>query len=182
MTPALIGGPDTRDVGRYVSHVTPGARDITGKAKLVQLAGLARHARFVFSEDTPLLHLLVAAGPPALALYGDVGDPALIAVLAVSLAVALKARNRMAAGGVGLLAACALLAIAWTTGLGRVAGLALVVMMIGYLMVAYRKERSAAAHSAGSARRMSPASFCATKTRWASPWSSTRSATTWASR
>ena len=79
ITPALIGGPDTRDVGRYVSQVTPGARDITGKAKLAQLAGLARHARFCFGEDTPLLHLLVAAGPPALALYGDVGDPALIA-------------------------------------------------------------------------------------------------------
>ncbi|MED5549332.1 MAG: glycosyltransferase family 9 protein [Pseudomonadota bacterium] len=79
VTPALIGGPDTREVGRYVAHVTPGARDLTGKAKLAQLAGLARHARFVFSEDTPLLHLLVASGPPALALYGDVGDPALIA-------------------------------------------------------------------------------------------------------
>ncbi len=79
ITPALVGGPDTRDVGRHVAHVTPGARDITGKAKLAQLAGLARHACFVFGEDTPLLHLLVASGAPALALYGDVGDPALIA-------------------------------------------------------------------------------------------------------
>ncbi len=79
ITPALIGGPDTRDVGRHVSLVTPGARDITGKAKLPQLAGLARRTCFVFSEDTPLLHLLTASGAPALALYGDVGDPALIA-------------------------------------------------------------------------------------------------------
>ncbi|WP_300543793.1 glycosyltransferase family 9 protein [Maricaulis sp.] len=79
VTPALIGGPDTREVGRYVSHNTPGARDLTGKAKLAQLAGLARHARFVFGEDTPLLHLLVASGVPALALYGNVVDPALIA-------------------------------------------------------------------------------------------------------
>ena len=79
ITPALIGGPDTRDVGRHVSQVAPGARDITGKAKLPQLAGLARRTCFVFSEDTPLLHLLAASGAPALALYGDVGDPALIA-------------------------------------------------------------------------------------------------------
>jgi ADP-heptose:LPS heptosyltransferase len=79
ITPAIVGGPDTREIGRHVSHVTPGARDITGKAKLAQLAGLARHARFVFGEDTPLLHLLVASGAPALALYGDVGDPAMIA-------------------------------------------------------------------------------------------------------
>jgi ADP-heptose:LPS heptosyltransferase len=76
ITPALIGGPDTREVGRYVSHVTPGARDLTGKAKLPQLAGLARRTRFVFGEDTPLLHLLVASGAPALALYAGVEDPA----------------------------------------------------------------------------------------------------------
>lgn len=77
ITPALIGGPDTREVGRYVAHVTPGATDITGKAKLTQLAGLARHARFVFTEETPLMHLLVAAGPPALVLYSSDEDPVL---------------------------------------------------------------------------------------------------------
>lgn len=79
VTPAIVGGPDTREIGRYVSHVTPGARDITGKAKLPQLAGLARRTRFVFGEDTPLLHVLVASGSPALALYCNVADPALIA-------------------------------------------------------------------------------------------------------
>lgn len=79
ITPALVGGPDTREVGRYISHVTPGARDITGKAKLPQLAGLARRTRFVFAEDTPLMHVLVAAGAPTLALYCNVEDPAYIA-------------------------------------------------------------------------------------------------------
>ena len=62
-----------------VSQVAPGARDITGKAKLPQLAGLARRTRFIFAEDTPLLHVLVASGAPALALYCNVEDPALIA-------------------------------------------------------------------------------------------------------
>tara|TARA_R110002096_G_scaffold191155_3_gene372526 strand:+ start:837 stop:1814 length:978 start_codon:yes stop_codon:yes gene_type:complete len=75
--PAVVGGPSAREVGRFIAHVTPGARDITGKAKLVQLAGLGRKARFVFGEDTGLLHLLVAAGPPALALYPAGDDPAL---------------------------------------------------------------------------------------------------------
>lgn len=79
ITPALVGGPDTREIGRYVAHVAPGTRDITGKAKLPQLAGLARRTRFVFGEDTPLLHVLVASGAPALALYGQVGDPTLLA-------------------------------------------------------------------------------------------------------
>ena len=60
-----------------MSQVAPGARDITGKAKLPQLAGLARRTRFVFGENTPLLHLLVAAGAPALALYAGVEDPAM---------------------------------------------------------------------------------------------------------
>ena len=80
ITPAVVGGPSAREVGRYIAERAPGARDITGKAKLVQLAGLGRRARFVFGEDTGLLHLLVAAGPPALALYpGGEEDPALVA-------------------------------------------------------------------------------------------------------
>jgi ADP-heptose:LPS heptosyltransferase len=79
ITPALVGGPDARDVGKYVAHVCPSARDVTGKAKLTQLAGLARRTQFVFGEDTPLLHLLVASGSPALALYPGAEKPDLIA-------------------------------------------------------------------------------------------------------
>ncbi|WP_421789303.1 glycosyltransferase family 9 protein [Hyphobacterium sp.] len=69
VTPAIVGGPSARDVGRFVASAVEGARDVTGKAKLVQLAGLARRTRFVFGEETDLLHLLVAAGPPAAALF-----------------------------------------------------------------------------------------------------------------
>jgi ADP-heptose:LPS heptosyltransferase len=74
ITPAIVGGPDTREVGRHVAQVTPGTRDLTGKAKLTQLAGLARRTRFVFGEDTSLIHLLVAAGAPALALYPNMDN------------------------------------------------------------------------------------------------------------
>lgn len=63
--PVVIGGPTTRELGRYVAHMVPGARDLTGRADLVQLAGLGRQASFAFGEDVPLLHLLVAAGTPA---------------------------------------------------------------------------------------------------------------------
>ncbi len=77
VTPAIIGGPDVREVGRHVAHVSPGARDLTGKAKLTQLSGLARRTRFIFAEDTPLMHLLVASGAPALALYPGEEDPTL---------------------------------------------------------------------------------------------------------
>ncbi len=63
--PVVIGGPTTRELGRYVAHMVPGARDLTGRADMVQLAGLGRRANFAFGEDVPLLHLLVAAGAPA---------------------------------------------------------------------------------------------------------------------
>ncbi len=63
--PVVIGGPTTRELGRYVAQMVPGARDLTGRADLVQLAGLGRQASFAFGEDVPLLHLLVAAGAPA---------------------------------------------------------------------------------------------------------------------
>lgn len=74
VTPAIVGGPSAREIGRHVASAVSEARDLTGKAKLVQLAGLARRTRFVFGEETDLLHLLVAAGPPAAALFPD-GEP-----------------------------------------------------------------------------------------------------------
>lgn len=63
--PTIVGGPSAREVGRYIAHVTPGARDLTGRANLVQLAGLGRKTNFAFGEDAGLLHLLVATGAPA---------------------------------------------------------------------------------------------------------------------
>jgi len=89
--PAIVGGPSARDVGRYVAENVQHARDLTGKAKLVQLAGLARRTRFVFGEDTDLLHLLVAAGPPAAAMYSEGVDPALRAPRGASPVVLLHA-------------------------------------------------------------------------------------------
>lgn len=91
ITPAIVGGPSARDVGRFVSENVPNSRDVTGKAKLVQLAGLARRTRFVFGEDTDLIHLLVAAGPPAAALYPDGENPALKAPRGASPVVLLHA-------------------------------------------------------------------------------------------
>jgi ADP-heptose:LPS heptosyltransferase len=65
LEPVIVGGPSTRELGRYVAHMVPGARDLTGRANLVQLAGLGRNASGAFGEDVPLLHLIVAAGAPA---------------------------------------------------------------------------------------------------------------------
>lgn len=73
--PTIVGGPSAREVGRYVAHVTPGARDLTGRANLVQLAGLGRKASFAFGEDVDLLHLLVAAGAPAVMFHPGMEAP-----------------------------------------------------------------------------------------------------------
>lgn len=73
--PVLVGGPATREMGRYVAHVTPGARDLTGRANLIQLAGLGRRANCAFGEDAGLLHLLVAAGSPAVLFHPGESAP-----------------------------------------------------------------------------------------------------------
>jgi ADP-heptose:LPS heptosyltransferase len=70
--PVIVGGPSTRELGRYIAHITPGARDLTGRANLIQLAGLGRRAQCAFGEDVALLHLIVAAGSPAVLFHpGD---------------------------------------------------------------------------------------------------------------
>ena len=70
--PVIVGGPSTRELGRYIAHMVPGARDLTGRANMVQLAGLGRKACGAFGEDVPLLHLIVAAGAPAVLFHpGD---------------------------------------------------------------------------------------------------------------
>jgi ADP-heptose:LPS heptosyltransferase len=72
LEPVVVGGPSTRELGRYIAHVVPGARDLTGRANMVQLAGLGRRASGAFGEDVPLLHLIVAAGAPAVLFHpGD---------------------------------------------------------------------------------------------------------------
>ncbi|PWE18426.1 glycosyl transferase [Marinicauda salina] len=75
MEPVVVGGPPTRELGRYIAHVTPGARDLTGRANLVQLTGLGRKANFAFGEDVGLLHLLFAAGAPGVMFHPGMEAP-----------------------------------------------------------------------------------------------------------
>ncbi|KPM21778.1 sodium:calcium antiporter [Citromicrobium sp. RCC1885] len=93
------------------------------------------------------------AGSPGIALGNIVGsniaNSMLILGVAALLAPIAVARGTLwRDGGVGVLAAVALLALGLTTGLGRMAGLTLIVLMVGYLVLAYRQEKHAAAHSA----------------------------------
>jgi len=64
--PVMIGGPPTRELGRYVAHTIPGAHDLTGRANLIQLAGLGRKASCTFGDAAKLSHLMAAAGSPTI--------------------------------------------------------------------------------------------------------------------
>ncbi|MBH1945508.1 calcium/sodium antiporter [Erythrobacter sp. YJ-T3-07] len=93
------------------------------------------------------------AGSPGIALGNIVGsniaNSMLILGVAALLAPIAVARGTLwRDGGVGVLAVVALLALGLTTGLGREAGLTLIALMVGYLVLAYRQEKRAAAHSA----------------------------------
>ena len=90
------------------------------------------------------------AGSPGIALGNIVGsniaNSMLILGVAALLAPIAVARGTLwRDGGVGVLAVVALLALGLTTGLGRMAGLTLIVLMVGYLVLAYRQEKRAAA-------------------------------------
>lgn len=93
------------------------------------------------------------SGSPGIALGNIVGSNIanilLILGIAALLAPISVARGTLwRDGGIGVLAALALLLFGLTTGLGRIAGLSLLALMVGYLILAYRQERRAVAHSA----------------------------------
>ena len=93
------------------------------------------------------------SGSPGIALGNIVGsniaNSLLILGVAALLAPIAVARGTLwRDGGIGVLAAVALLAIGMTTGLGRAAGVVLIAAMLGYLFLAYRQEKAAGGHSA----------------------------------
>ncbi len=93
------------------------------------------------------------AGSPGIALGNIVGSNIansllILGVAALIAPIAVNARTLWRDGGVGILAALALLAAGATVGLSREAGLAFLVMMAGYIYYAYRQERVGAPHTA----------------------------------
>lgn len=93
------------------------------------------------------------AGSPGIALGNIVGSNIANALLILGTAaliapIAVNARPLWRDGGVGVVAALALLCAGATVGLSREAGLAFLILMVGYVYYAYRQERVGAAHSA----------------------------------
>ena len=76
------------------------------------------------------------------------GTAAIIAPIAVARGVLWRD------GGVGIVAALALLGAGWTVGLSRPTGIAFLVAMVAYILFAYRQERLGQPHGAAYDRAM----------------------------
>lgn len=99
------------------------------------------------------------AGSPGIALGNIVGSNIANTLLILGAAaliapIAVNARTLWRDGGLGVLAALALLAAGATVGLSRGAGLGFLAIMVGYIYYAYRQERVGAPHSAAYDREV----------------------------
>ncbi len=75
--PVVLGGAQERDLAARICALCPGARDLTGDTGFAQIAALARNAAGAVGNDTGPMHLVAAAGCPALILFSAASDPAL---------------------------------------------------------------------------------------------------------
>jgi ADP-heptose:LPS heptosyltransferase len=81
LTPVLIGGPPEREVAARIARACREVRDLAGDTSLLEIAALARAARVAIGNDTGPMHLIAAAGCPAVVLFSRDSDPALTAPL-----------------------------------------------------------------------------------------------------
>ncbi|WP_372707571.1 calcium/sodium antiporter [Brevundimonas sp.] len=99
------------------------------------------------------------AGSPGIAIGNIVGSNIANTLLILGIAaliapIAVKTRALWRDGGVGTLAALALLAAGATVGLSREVGIAFLIAMAGYIYYAFRQERAGTSHSAAYDRAM----------------------------
>ena len=93
------------------------------------------------------------AGSPGIAIGNIVGSNIANALLILGIAalispIAVQSRALWRDGGVGTMAALALLGAGATVGLSREAGIVFLIAMVGYVYYAFRQERVGAPHSA----------------------------------
>lgn len=79
VTPVLIGGKAEAEVMRAIRAAAPEARDLSDQTSLAEIASLARGAAWAVGNDTGPMHVIAAAGCPAVVLFSNESDPALCA-------------------------------------------------------------------------------------------------------
>ncbi len=78
-TPVVLGTAAERPLADAIRAAAPGAIDLAGRTSLADLVRLGRRAAGTVGNDTGPVHLLVAAGSPAVVLFSAASDPALCA-------------------------------------------------------------------------------------------------------
>ena len=77
LSPVLLGGIAEVEILEKISMDCPQAINLCGQTSLLQIAALARHAKFSVGNDTGPMHLIAAMGRQTVVLYGHSSDPAL---------------------------------------------------------------------------------------------------------
>jgi ADP-heptose:LPS heptosyltransferase len=75
--PVVVGGVQERDLAQAIRAHCPDTRDLTGETSFADIAVLARNAAGAVGNDTGPMHLIAAAGCPALILFSAASNPAL---------------------------------------------------------------------------------------------------------
>lgn len=75
ITPVLLGTRAEAAEIRQIREACPAARDLHGETGFGELAELGRRALVAVGNDTGPMHLLAAAGCPAVALFSHASDP-----------------------------------------------------------------------------------------------------------
>jgi len=75
----VIGGPGEADIGRTLSAIAPGVKNLIGQTDYAQIAGLGARAALAIGNDTGPTHVVAAAGAPTIVLFSAESDPALCA-------------------------------------------------------------------------------------------------------
>jgi len=91
VAPVVLGGPGEAEIGARIAAACPEARDLTGRTSFLDIAALARDAAGAVGNDTGPMHLIAAAGCPALVLFSHESDPALCAPRGAAVAVLRRA-------------------------------------------------------------------------------------------
>jgi ADP-heptose:LPS heptosyltransferase len=79
IVPVLLGTADDDEPIRVITGACRMARSLCGQTSFADIAVLARHAVGAVGNDTGPMHLIAAAGCPAVVLFSSESDPALCA-------------------------------------------------------------------------------------------------------
>jgi ADP-heptose:LPS heptosyltransferase len=77
LQPVILGGGSESGLAATITAACAAARDLTGETSLGEIVGLGAAAAYAIGNDTGPMHLIAAAGSPALVLYSAASDPAL---------------------------------------------------------------------------------------------------------